>query len=113
MTERIDKLNALIQGEVATLLEKEADVPPGTLATVTRVQVSDTIEHARVWISVFPSERGPEVLEALQRDIRTLQQGVNRRLVLRTVPKLLLKLDRREDRAKKISDLLDTLPPAA
>jgi ribosome-binding factor A len=112
MSERSEKLNALIQSEVAVILEKEMEFPAGTLATVTRVQVSDTVEHARVWISVFPPERGEEVLEILNRNIRTLQRGVNARLVLRTVPKLVLKLDQREDRAKEIGELLDTLPPA-
>lgn len=90
-------------------ITREIELPLGTIVTVSRAEVSPTVEHVGVWLSVFPAERAEEVLKVLTARIHDIQDQLNVRLVLRTVPKVNLKLDRREVRAKEVSDLLDTL----
>lgn len=112
MKDRARKLNDLLRDEVAYVLARAVELPTGTMVTVARAEVSSTVEHVRVWLSVFPPERAEEVLKMLRTNIRDIQDRLNERLVLRTVPKIILKVDRREERAEEVGDLLDTLPPA-
>jgi ribosome-binding factor A len=107
--DRLDRVNELLRQEVSALLEREIEVPSGVLATVTRVKVSPDLEHATIWLSVHPAERGPEVFEHLQREIRTIQRRLNQTLVMETVPRIRFVPDDGEDRAARIEHLLDSL----
>ncbi|MBI4089982.1 MAG: 30S ribosome-binding factor RbfA [Candidatus Kerfeldbacteria bacterium] len=107
--DRLDRVSELLRQEVSALFEREVEVPPGVLATVTRVKVSPDLEHATVWLSVHPSSRASEVFERLERVIGVLQQQLNRKLVMESVPRLRFIPDQGEDQAARIEQLLDGL----
>lgn len=107
--DRLDRVSELLRQEVSVLLERQVEVPPGVLATVTRVKVSPDLEQATVWLSVHPADRGPEVFEHVHREIRLIQRHLNRTLVMETVPRVRFVLDDGEDRAARIEHLLDSL----
>lgn len=107
--DRLERVNELLRQEVSALLEREVEVPPGVLATVTQVKVSADLEHATVWLSVHPSGRAPEVFELLQHTVGTMQYLLNQKLVMETVPRLRFVPDQGEDQAARIERLLDGL----
>ena len=107
MSQRIDQLNALVQREVAMLVERDIERPEGVLVTITRVSVADDAESAKVWISVWPFEQGEMILASIERNIISLQDQLNKKLVMKFVPKLRFSLDAAEEKAKAIHELLD------
>ncbi len=105
MSERIEKLNALIGHEIASILEREIAIN-GLIITVVRAVASPTLEHATIFISVFPEGRIHEALEEIDYAIYDIQQQFNKRMKMRTVPKLQFKIDRTEEQASKIEEIL-------
>ena len=107
MTERIKKINALLRDVVGkVLLEEFRPNDDRVLITVTRAEVSPTLEHATVYISVLPDAGGTAVLAELKKQIYHLQQAVNNKLVMRPVPKIKFEIDMTEANAARIEKIL-------
>jgi ribosome-binding factor A len=80
--------------------------------TVTAVEVTNDLEHATVWVSIFGSERERErALEALVGAAGVLQGRVNRELHLRRTPLLRFTYDAAVERGVRMSRLIDELAP--
>lgn len=109
MSQRIDQLNSLVQKEVSDLIHREVEFPIDTIVTVARVRVADDAESAKIWVSVLPFDQAEEVLEALKKNISNIQHLLNKRLVMKFVPKLTFVLDSQEEKADTINDVLDRL----
>ena len=106
---RIEQLNSLVQREVAGLIRREIDFPIDTIVTVTRAKVADDAESAKVWISVLPFDQAEEALHLMKKRIGDIQHLLNKRLVMKFVPKLTFVLDSQEERADRLTHVLDTL----
>ena len=81
--------------------------------TVTAVETSRDLDHAKVWISVFGSDRQREdTLAALESATGFLQAKVNRELKLRRTPHLEFVYDRAVEHGVRMTHLIDELAPA-
>ncbi len=109
MSQRILKVNELIKQEVSKLLKKEIDFAD-FLVTVTKVETSLDLKQARVRIIVLPSEKQEQALEIIQKNIFQLQQALNKKLKLKYVPKLRFEIDKLEEHAQRIEELLSKKP---
>lgn len=109
MSKRIDQLNSLVQREVAELLRRHAEWPLGTLVTVTKVAVADDAESAKVWLSVLPVNQETIVEQIIKSRTPTIQTLLNKKLVMKFVPKLTFIIDRTEQKAEKINRALDQI----
>ena|SRR3989344_2520197 len=107
MSERQVKLNNLLRDVVAKILEEELDIPGTPLVTVMGAEISPTMEHARIKISVLPTNREADVLAELKRRIYELQQIVNKTLHMHPVPKIRFEIDETEAKAARIEKLLE------
>lgn len=103
---QLQKVDSLIRMELAKIIRDEAEIPPGALVTITRVETSIDVAHAATYISVLPENKGAAVLEELERNVYHIQQRLNRRIVRKTVPKIRFVLDRTQAHADHIEDLL-------
>jgi ribosome-binding factor A len=90
-------------------MTREVEMPPGVLATVTRVVVTPDYREAHVKVSVLPFERAPQILTFLTRVLPGLQHQLNQSITMFHVPKVVLSLDETPERAGRIEHLLDTL----
>jgi ribosome-binding factor A len=80
--------------------------------TVTAVQVTNDLEHATVWVSIFGRKREREQsLRALEGASGVLQGRVNRELHLRRTPHLRFTYDAAVERGVQMSQLIDELAP--
>lgn len=86
------------------MVELENEI--GTLTTVTGADISPTLEHATIIISVYPIAKTSEVMEKIRKHIYAIQQALNKRLMMRPVPKIRFEIDQTEERANQITDLL-------
>ncbi len=107
---RRERVAALIREEVGAFLTGTARDPRIGFVTVTGVDVSGDLSHARVWVSVMGSaeekERG---LAGLQSAARFLRAQLAKVLPLRVAPEIVFALDRGIEHATRIEQVLKDL----
>lgn len=103
---RVEKIQSLIQQELAKIILREMDFPSESLATITRVYVPSNLEVANVYISVLPEEKTSEVFQSLNHNIYSLQQFLNKKLKMRPVPKIQFFQEKKIAEAARIEELL-------
>jgi len=106
---RLQKLESLLRSEVGAILERELELPPNTLLTITSVTVLPDLSQARLGVSILPVDRSQRIFKLLAAKAPNLQQLVNRRLRLYRVPKLSFYLDDSLAEADRIERLLNNL----
>lgn len=108
-TTRQNKISRLIQKDLAEILQKESkDLFHGILVSVTNVRISPDLSVARVYLSVFPSEKAAATLIEIkhhQSKIRGLL-GLKVGKQLRIVPQLDFHIDDSLDYIENIDRLL-------
>ena len=70
---RQSKISRLIQKELSDIFLMQAKSMNGVLVSVTAVRISPDLSIARVYISVFPSERGDEIVKNLNNNMRAIR----------------------------------------
>ncbi len=104
---RTDRVNALLQRELGTLISEELRDPRIAFATVTSVETSADLRTARVFVSVLADEEGVRATMTAVEEARPyLRRELGRRTELRYVPDLTFVSDRSAARATRISKLL-------
>ena len=93
---RIDQINELLRQEIAKIILSEIEFDPDIMVTVMSADTSDTLETANVWISVFPENKSKDTLNYLNEKIGDIQRSLNKKLVMRFVPKIAFKIDKSE-----------------
>ena len=105
---RQSKIARLIQKELSEIFLLQAKAMNGVLVSVTAVRVSPDLSIARAYISVFPSERGAEIVKNLTGNMRSIRFELGGRLrhQLRIIPELKFFLDDSLDYLDRIDELL-------
>lgn len=106
---RIQRVNQLIKKELGKILLREVDFPPGSLSTITRVECSPDLVGAKVFVSTFPEYCAPEILKILNSQIYHLQQKLNKRLRMQSVPKIQFYQEKKVAEAGRIEKILADL----
>ena len=107
MKKRVQRVNELIKRELGKILLTEIELPKGTLATLTRVETSPDLNHAKVFISCLPKSQAANTLKIVNKEIYHLQQKLNKRLKMKFVPKIGFWEEKETERAGKIEEILE------
>jgi len=101
------RIGELLQRELAELILREIKDPRVQRVTVTSVDVSPDLSHAKVLISVLGAEAPqPGVVHALNHAAGFLRHELGRRLQLRSIPELRFSYDETLDRAARLEALI-------
>ena len=104
---RADRVNALLQRELGTLISEELRDPRIAFTTVTGVEVTDDLRSAKVHVSVLGDEEaGKKTMKGLEDAKQYLRRELGSRTDLRFVPELTFVHDRSAERAVRIAGLL-------
>ncbi len=105
---RPDRVAEAIREEIATFLTEHAKDPRITgLVTVTGVEVTRDLRHARVFVSIYGDDAArAATLEGLASLATHLRPVIGRRLRLRLAPEIQFRLDESVARAARIDALL-------
>ena len=105
---RQSKISRLIQKELSDIFLMQAKSMNGVVVSVTAVRISPDLSIARVYISVFPSERGDEIVKNLNNNMRAIRFELGSRLrhQLRIIPELKFFIDDSLDYLERIDELL-------
>ena len=81
---------------------------PGTLVSVSAVRISPDMSIARVYLSVFPSEKAEEMVKNINNNMKSIRYelGTRVRHQLRIIPELKFFVDDSLDYIEKIDSLL-------
>ena len=90
---RPERTGQLIRDELSAMIAREIEFPVGVLVTVTDVNVTSDMDHAKVRVSVLPSEYGERVMKILNDFRGFLQHGLYRKINIRPMPQMLFDLD--------------------
>ena len=120
MSNRIEKVNSLLEREISKILLRDFAFPDNALVTLTRVQATPNLIEARVYVSVYfarrssqseggSEENAEEIVKNLNRNVYDIQQKINRLLRMRPIPRIRFVGDKTISQAGKIEELLEKL----
>jgi ribosome-binding factor A len=109
MSDRMRRVNESVRQVLSEALPELKDPRIG-FVTVTRVETSADLRHARVFVSVFGPERKRQAtLEGLSAAHGVLQGRIGRELRMKRTPKLTFEYDRAVEEGVRMSRLIDEL----
>jgi ribosome-binding factor A len=98
-----------IQRELPELIRQEVKDPRVGMLTITEVEVSRDMEHAKVFFTTLGGAPEHEAcLRGLQRASGFLRSQLSHRMQLRVVPKLSFVYDSSVERGMELSKLIET-----
>jgi ribosome-binding factor A len=121
-TNRIAKVNSLVQKELGPILHEFLDWQNG-LITITKVDTSKDMKWAKIWISIFngnPTRKGAsgtkikvsddvmdqKIMDFLANNIYDIQGELNKHFHTKIIPKISFKLDTSPRYVEHIDELL-------
>jgi len=106
----MDRVDELLRQEIGRILAKDVQDPHIGFATVTDVETTSDLRHARVWVSVIGGapERA-ETLAALERAMGFVRHELGVRLRIKRIPALHVTLDDSAERGTRVLRIIEEL----
>ncbi len=105
MSQRVSKVNELIQQEVSTYIQENLGRHLGIM-TITIVETTPDLKHAKIWFGYIGHDLGSAIKE-LKSSQRSIQKYLNDKLTMKSIPRISFALDNSGDYAQKISKIID------
>lgn len=107
-TTRQNKISRLIQKELSEIFLIQTKAMSGILISVSAVRISPDMSIARVYLSVFPSEKSQEIVKNINDNMKSIRYelGTRVRHQLRIIPELKFFVDDSLDYVERIDELL-------
>jgi len=102
---RVQRVEAQLRRELAPQIKEILGEKFG-LVTLTHVAVQADLKEAKIYISCLESGSEGKILKVLAKHLPQFQQRLNRRLQMRTVPRISFFLDRSWENLDKVEELL-------
>ena len=105
---RLQKIERLIQKELSEIFLLQTKQMPGIMISVTRVRMSPDLSVAKAYLSVFPSEKGKEIVDNISVHKKAVRFDLGNRIgkQVRRIPELAFFLDDSIDYLENIDHLL-------
>jgi ribosome-binding factor A len=107
-TTRQNKIARLIQKELSEIFLLQTKSMKGVLVSVSKVRISPDMSVCRAYLSIFPSEKGEEIVKNINDNIKSIRFDLGNRLrhQLRIIPELKFFVDDSLDYIEHIDELL-------
>ena len=108
---RVKRLNSLLKEVINEVVRNDVRNPHvSELTSITEVDITKDLRHAKVYISVIGSDLEKEAtLEALQSAAGFISVLASKKVVMRHFPALTFKLDTTVDKQMRIDSLLEKI----
>jgi len=109
-TTRQQKISRLIQKELGDIFLLQTKQMQGVLVSVSAVRVSPDLGLAKAYLSIFPSDKGKELLTNIKANVKAIRYDLGQRVgkQLRVIPELAFFIDDSLDYLENIDKLLNT-----
>jgi ribosome-binding factor A len=114
MSQRTDRVDELLRQEIGAIVTRDVADPRIGFATITRVETTRDLRHAKVWVSVIgqPAER-TATIAALGRAMPFVRHELGKTLRIKRIPDLHVQLDDTAERGTRVLQLLNELEAGA
>ena len=105
---RQNRISRLLQKELSLIFQSQTRMMHGVMVSVTRVKISPDLSICTAYLSVFPSERGEEIISAVNKNQARIRYELGKRVrnQLRIIPELRFFIDDSLDYIDRIDELL-------
>ena len=105
---RQNRISRLLQKELATIFQSQTRMMHGVMVSVTRVRVSPDLSICTAYLSIFPSDKGEEMLKNIIATDTAIRYDLGQRVrnQLRVIPELRFFIDDSLDYIEHIDELL-------
>lgn len=105
---RQNKISRLLQKELSVIFQEQTRAMHGVMVSVTRVRISPDLSVCTAHLSIFPSERGTEILANVEKNTKSIRYELGQRVrnQLRIIPELRFFIDDSLDYIDRIDELL-------
>jgi ribosome-binding factor A len=105
---RLPKIERLIQKDLGEIFLSETRQMHGILVSVTKVKLSPDLGVAKAYLSIYPSEKGKEIMDNINRQKKAVRYELGVRIgkQVRRIPELAFFLDDSIDYLENIDHLL-------
>ena len=102
------KISRLLQKELAQIFQSQTRMMHGVMVSVTRVKISPDLSICTAYLSVFPSEKGEEIVKNVNSNVKTIRYDLGQRIrnQVRIIPELRFFIDDSLDYSDHIDELL-------
>ncbi len=105
---RQNKIARLLQKELSIIFQQQTRMMRGVMVSVTRTKVSPDLSICTAYLSIFPSEKGEEIVKNINANEKAIRYelGTKVRHQLRIIPELRFFIDDSLDYIERIDHLL-------
>lgn len=104
---RVEKVQEMIKQEVSNVILNDIKDPRVKLVTVTDVEVTNDLRHAKIYVSLYGSdEEKLHSFEGLQKALGFIRTEIAKRIRLRFAPELTLHMDKSLEYSEHIQKIL-------
>ena len=105
---RQNKIARLLEKELSVIFQQQTRAMHGVMVSVTRTKISPDLSICTAYLSVFPSDRGEEILGNIKVNEKSIRYelGTRVRHQLRIIPELRFFIDDSLDYIERIDELL-------
>ncbi|ADE82314.1 MAG: 30S ribosome-binding factor RbfA [Prevotella sp.] len=105
---RQNKIARLLQKELSLIFQQQTRATHGVMISVTRTKISPDLSICTAYLSVFPSEKGEEILTNINANTKQIRYelGTRVRNQMRIIPELRFFIDDSLDYIEHIDELL-------
>ena len=105
---RTQRLGDLIQRDLSELIRLELRDPRVGMITITSVDVSPDLSHAKVFFTMLEKDKLEDTLHGLKRSAGFLRSQIAKRIKMYTTPELRFEYDESVERGDHLSRLIDS-----
>lgn len=109
MSDRMLQVNEKIQHALAEIFSLEAEIPKEYFISVTKVDCTADLRHAKVFVSILPFNKSQEGLDWLIENRKLIQGFFGNKIKLKYTPILKFVIDESEQKAEEIYTIMDNL----
>lgn len=109
---RVARVASLIKREVSQMLMSEIkdDRVGAGMVSVTDVEVSGDLQHAKVFVSIYGTDEArAETMAGLEAATKFVRREIGQRVRLRRTPEILFREDRAVERGTRVLSLINEL----
>ena len=105
---RQNKIARLLQKELSLIFQEQTRSLHGVMISVTRAKISPDLSICTAYLSIFPSERGEELIQNITKNEKQIRYELGTRIrhQMRIFPELSFFIDDSLDYIERIDELL-------
>lgn len=110
MTKRTERVGDQIRSEISDIIARRLNDPRIGFVTVTAVEVSEDLRHAKVFVSVYGDDKVKiQTMKGLKSASGFIRGEIGHRLRIKFTPEIVFKLDTSMEKAEHILGILEEI----